>query len=69
MPRGMKRRYLRALDLYATYPKLGFADALVATHVEQQGLPLATFDTDFDAIPGITRWQPPVAQGSGTRCC
>jgi predicted nucleic acid-binding protein len=68
LPRGMKRLYLRALDLYATYPKLGFADALVAAHVEQQGLPLATFDTDFDTIPGITRWQPPATGGGGTRC-
>lgn len=61
LPRGMKRLYLRALDLYTTYPKLGYADAIVAAHVEQRGIPLATFDTDFDSLPFVTRWQPPSA--------
>jgi predicted nucleic acid-binding protein len=59
LPRGDKRRYLRALDLYASHPTLGFADAIVAATVEQQGVPLATFDRHFDRLPGITRWQPP----------
>ena len=59
LARGQKRLYQRVLDLWDTYPKLGFADAIVAASVEQQGIPLATFDTDFDQLPGITRWQPP----------
>ncbi len=58
LPRGEKRLYLRALDLYATYPRLGFADAVVAARVEREGIPLASFDSDFDAIPGVVRWQP-----------
>jgi predicted nucleic acid-binding protein len=58
LPRGEKRRYLRALDIYAAHPSLGFADAIVAATVEQQGIPLATFDRGFDRLPGITRWQP-----------
>jgi hypothetical protein len=36
------------------------ANAFVATSAERQGIPLATFDTDFDQIPGIARWQPPL---------
>ena len=59
LARGQKRLYLRALDLWDTYPKLGFADAIVAASVEQRSIPLATFDADFDQIPGITCWQPP----------
>ena len=59
LPRGDKRRYLRALDLYETHPTLGFADAVVAATVEQQDIPLATFDSHFDRLPGIARWQPP----------
>ena len=55
LPRGQKRLYLRALDLYATYPRLGFADAIVAASVLEMGIPLASFDSDFDQIPGITR--------------
>jgi predicted nucleic acid-binding protein len=49
---------LRALDLYATYPRLGFADAIVAARVIRQAIPLATFDSDFDRLPGIVRYRP-----------
>lgn len=59
LARGQKRLYLRALDLWDAYPRLGFADSIVAAAVELQGIPLATFDTDFDRLPGVTRWQPP----------
>lgn len=59
LPRGQKRRYLRALDLWADYPKLGFVDALTAAMVEDGSSSLATFDSDFDAFPTIVRWRPP----------
>jgi len=59
LPRGEKRRFLQALDLWATYPALGYAEALVATTAALRGAGLATFDRDFDRIPGISRWQPP----------
>lgn len=59
LPRGQKRLYLRALDLWESHPKLGLADAIVAASVEQRGIALASFDRHFDAIPGITRWRPP----------
>ncbi len=58
LPRGQKRVYLRALDLYVSTPKLGFADAIVAAIAEQQHLPLATFDSDFDDLVTISRWHP-----------
>jgi len=60
--RGFKRRekqvLLRALDLWTEKPKLGFVDALTAAYAQQPGVELATFDTDFDDIPDITRWSP-----------
>ena len=59
LPTGEKRLYLRALDLYAAHPRLGFADAIVAERVRAAGIPLATLDAHFDHLPGITKWQPP----------
>jgi len=56
LPRGDKRVYLRALDLFASHTKLGFADAVVASRVERQDIPHAAFDKDVDDIPTITRW-------------
>ncbi len=58
MARGQKRLYLRALELWDSYPSLGLAGAIVAASVEMKSIPLASFDTDFDRIPGIRRWQP-----------
>ncbi len=54
-----KRTYLRALDLYATYPSLDFEDALSAAHMERQGISeIVTYDRDFDRLPGIKRIEP-----------
>jgi predicted nucleic acid-binding protein len=54
-----KRMYLRALDLYATYPSLDFEDVLTVAHMERQAIgELYSYDTDFDAIPSITRIEP-----------
>lgn len=53
-----KRVVLRALDLWTDNPKLGFVDALTASYAQQPGVALATFDSDFDHIPDITRWRP-----------
>lgn len=58
VPRGRRRLYLRALDLWTTYPKLGFVNALTAAMVEGTDVKLATFDSDFNALPGIDRWSP-----------
>ncbi len=51
-----KRAYLRALDLYATYPFLDFVDALNIAHMERAQIKtILSFDEDFDKIPGISR--------------
>lgn len=63
LPTGERRLYLRALDLYAAHPRLGFADAIIAERVRAAGIPLATFDAHFDRLPGITRWQPSTTHG------
>ena len=54
-----KRRYLRALELYVTYPSLSFVDALLAVYAEESPPPtVISFDEGFDRIPGITRAAP-----------
>lgn len=52
-----KRLVLQALDLWTEHPTLGFVDALTASYAQQPGVELATFDRDFDQLPGISRWQ------------
>jgi predicted nucleic acid-binding protein len=54
-----KRSIVLALDFWTANPRLGFVDALVAVHAQRPGMLLATFDSDFDGLPGITRWKPP----------
>lgn len=54
-----KRVYLRALDLYASYPHLDFEDALAAAHMEQRGVrEILSYDRDFDRVPGLKRIEP-----------
>ena len=54
-----KRRFLRALDLYAGYDFLDFEDALAVAHMEGRGLTeLVSYDQGFDSVPGITRVEP-----------
>ena len=54
-----KKLYLRALDLYASYPFLDFEDALSAAYMEKQGLTeILSYDTDFDRVSGIVRQEP-----------
>ena len=55
---GEKRAILAALDFWTNRPSLGFVDALSAAYAQAPGMQLATFDSDFDALPGIDRWQP-----------
>ena len=58
LPRGRKGLYLRALEIWSERSRLGFVDAVTAATVEHSELRLATFDTDFDSLPNIRRWQP-----------
>ncbi len=60
LPRGRKRLYLRALEIWGERPNLGFVDALTVAELGQSAMPLATFDSDFDEYPEITRYVPPV---------
>lgn len=53
-----KRMYLRALDLYVSFPNLRFVDALCAAYSEQPGVELASFDRDFDRVPALVHYQP-----------
>ena len=54
-----KRAYQRALDLFATYPHLDFADALLVAQMERTGeQELYSYDTDFDRLPAVIRREP-----------
>jgi predicted nucleic acid-binding protein len=53
-----KHKIVSGLEFWTQRPRLGFVDALTAAHAQSPGMRLATFDTDFDPIPGIDRWQP-----------
>jgi uncharacterized protein len=54
-----KRRYLRALDIYASYPQFDFPDAISIALMEAAGIEaIASYDTDFDDWPGIRRVEP-----------
>jgi len=61
LPRAAKQRYLQALALWSANPRLGFVDALTAVTVVGMDIAFATFDSDFDGLPDIARWQPPNA--------
>jgi predicted nucleic acid-binding protein len=64
LPRGEKRLYLRALDIYVAHPNLEFANAIVAARVERLGIPLATFDEDLAKLSILNRWNPEDRSGS-----
>ncbi len=54
-----KRTYLRALDLWDTYPTLDFEDVVTVAHMERLRLrQLLSYDTDFDRIPSVQRVEP-----------
>lgn len=55
LPRGEKSLFLRALDLFATYP-IEMADALVAARSERLGIPLATFDKQLAGLSAVEPW-------------
>lgn len=54
-----KRLYLRALDLYASYPFLDFGDAVSIAHMERQRIvEVYSYDTDFDRVAEMRRVEP-----------
>lgn len=53
-----RRKYFRALDLYATH-NIDFEDALTVAHMEHNNLDeLYSYDTDFDRIEEVKRIEP-----------
>ncbi len=53
-----RRMYLRALDLYATYP-IDFEEALLVAQMERQKVTeVYSYDRDLDQVDGITRLEP-----------
>ncbi len=53
-----RKMYLRALDLYASYP-LDFEDALIVAQMEHQKMKeVYSYDREFDRVPGVTRLEP-----------
>jgi predicted nucleic acid-binding protein len=54
-----KQLYLRALDIYAAYQFLDFADALCAARMEYLGISeILSYDHNFDRVPGLKRVEP-----------
>lgn len=49
-----KHIYLRALDIWAARPSLGFVDALTIAYVAQGDIQLASFDRQLLQSPGVT---------------
>lgn len=58
-PKGEKAIYLRAFEISLAYPRLRYADSLIAARAERLGIPLATFDEALGRLPFLTRWAPP----------
>jgi len=58
LARSERAIYLRALDIFTEYPRLGFADSIIAARAESQGVPLATFDEYLASMPFVKRWDP-----------
>lgn len=61
-----KGAVLSALDMWQSNARLGFVDALIASHARNLNAELATFDRHFDNLPGIVRWQPDADESNGT---
>jgi predicted nucleic acid-binding protein len=53
-----KRLYRHALAIFAEHPTLGFEDALTAAEVLTSGIPLLSYDHDFDRVRGLLREEP-----------
>lgn len=54
-----KRLYLLALDLFVTYPRLDFEDALIIAHMQDAGIDdVISYDEDFDRVPDVIRSEP-----------
>jgi len=55
---GNRSMTLRALQLYKTHAKIHWVDCFVGAASAEVGFPVASFDTDFDRLDGVTRCDP-----------
>ncbi len=54
-----KGTYMRALELYTSFPFLDFEDAVAAAYMERLGIrEILSYDRDFDRLDGIARVEP-----------
>jgi uncharacterized protein len=54
-----KQTCLRALDIFASAPAIGFDDALIAAHMERQSITeLYSYDHHFDRVSNVQRIEP-----------
>lgn len=54
-----KRLCLEALNIFASYDNLDFADALAVAYMTREGIQAVySYDRDFDRIPGTNRLEP-----------
>ena len=54
-----KQTYIRAFDLYATYPFLDFEDAVALAQMERLGISeIVSYDEDFNRVPAVRRTEP-----------
>jgi predicted nucleic acid-binding protein len=54
-----KRLYLLALDLFVTYPRLDFEDALIIAHMREAGIDeVLSYDEDFDPVSDVFLSEP-----------
>lgn len=51
--------YLLALDLFVTYPRLDFEDALIIAHMREAGIDeVLSYDEDFDPVSDVFLSEP-----------
>lgn len=53
-----KKVLVKSLGIWESNPVIGFVDALTAAYAQSTGMVLATFDSDFNTLSGIERWDP-----------
>lgn len=54
-----KARCIRALEIYAMRPSIGFEDAIIAAHMEAENVAeIYSYDSHFDGLPPIERIEP-----------
>ena len=53
-----KRLLMNAVELFSVHSFLDFADTVAIVHSQEIGDDLLSYDTGFDAVPGVQRQEP-----------